>query len=316
MDRMLQIAELSLKVKKNVKQVIVGNDEAIDLLLVSLLCQGNVLFEDVPGVGKTMLAKTFADSLGCSFKRIQATPDLMPTDVIGVNFYNQNDSKFEFSSGPIFSHVVLVDEINRATPRTQSALLEAMQEQQVTVDGVTMPLPRPFILMATQNPIEMEGTFPLPEAQLDRFMVRIKLGYPSQQEESEIFLRFGQESKVPDVNPVTNADEIINGQEIPIEVKFEDNVRRYLVDIISATRVHPDISLGASPRAGLALYRVAKAWAAINGRDFVAPDDVKELAPSVLSHRIIMNSTARLRGSTNEMLIGEILESTSVPIEK
>ncbi len=316
MDRISQIAELSSKVKKNVKQVIVGNDEAIDLLLVSLLCQGNVLFEDVPGVGKTMLAKTFADSLGCSFKRIQATPDLMPTDVIGVNFYNQNDSKFEFNSGPIFSHVVLVDEINRATPRTQSALLEAMQEQQVTVDGVTMPLPRPFILMATQNPIEMEGTFPLPEAQLDRFMARIKLGYPSQQEESEIFLRFGQESKVPDVNPVTNADEIINSQEIPIEVKFEDNVRRYLVDIISATRVHPDISLGASPRAGLALYKVAKAWAAINGRDFVAPDDVKELAPSVLSHRIIMNSTARLRGSTNEMLIGEILESTSVPIEK
>ena len=316
MDRILQIAELSLKVKKNVKQVIVGNDGAIDLLLVSLLCQGNVLFEDVPGVGKTLLAKTFADSLGCSFKRIQATPDLMPTDVIGVNFYNQNSSKFEFISGPVFSHVVLVDEINRATPRTQSALLEAMQEQQVTVDGVTMPLPMPFILMATQNPIEMEGTFPLPEAQLDRFMVRIKLGYPSQQEESEIFLRFGQKSKVPDVNPVTNADEIINGQEIPIEVKFEDNVRRYLVDIISATRVHPDISLGASPRAGLALYKVAKAWAAINGRDFVAPDDIKELAPSVLSHRIIMNSTARLRGSTNEKLIGEILESTSVPIEK
>ena len=311
-----QISELRDRVKENVQKVIVGKDSAIDLTLVALLCRGHILVEDVPGIGKTMLAKAFARSLGCTFRRIQSTPDLMPSDVLGVNFYNQKTSEFEFRPGPIFSQVLLADEINRATPRTQSALLEAMQEQQATVDGVTMPLPDPFIVLATQNPVEMEGTFPLPEAQLDRFMVRVKLGYPSPSEESEIFVRFERDSVLPSLEAVTTNEDLVKMQEIPPTVRMDDEVRKYVVALVGATRVHSGISLGASPRAGLALYKTSQAWAAINGRDFVTPDDVKALAPSVLPHRMILNSTARLRGSTDEQVVEEILSSTPVPIER
>ena len=311
-----RVSEQAAGIRENVQRAIVGKDEAINLALVALLCRGHILVEDVPGIGKTTLAKALAQSLGCTFRRIQATPDLMPSDVLGVNFFNQKTSEFEFRSGPIFSQVLLADEINRATPRTQSALLEAMQEGQATVDGVTRPLPEPFLVMATQNPIEMEGTFPLPEAQLDRFMVRVELGYPSPEEESEIFLRFEDDIAIPPLEPAVSSDELSAMQKVPPTVRVDDHVRKYIVGIVGATRDHDGISLGASPRAGLALYKTSQAWAAIDGRDFVTPDDVKVLAPSVLPHRMILSSTARLRGSSTDQLIAEVLSSLPVPIER
>ncbi len=277
-----RVREMASKIRENVQKVIVGKDGPINLALVALLCRGHILVEDVPGIGKTTMAKALAQSLGCGFSRIQCTPDLMPSDVLGVNFFNQKTSEFEFRRGPVFSQVVLADEINRATPRTQSALLEAMQERQATVDGVTMPLPEPFLVMATQNPVEMEGTFPLPEAQLDRFMVRVVLGYPSQEEESEIYLRFERDSILPSLGAVTSASELGAMQRVPPTVRVDDTIRRYIVGIAGATREHPGISLGASPRAGMSLYKTAQAWAAIGGRDYVTPEDVKFLAPSVL----------------------------------
>ena len=309
-----QVTDLANRMRENVQRVIVGKDEAINLAFVALLCRGHILVEDVPGIGKTTLSKALAQSLGFTFRRIQFTPDLMPSDVLGVNFFNQKDSEFEFRPGPVFSQVVLADEINRATPRTQSALLEAMQERQATVDGVTMSLPAPFLVMATQNPVEMEGTFPLPEAQLDRFMVRVTLGYPSAEEESDIFIRFERDDILPGLQSVTDSDEVLLMQEVPPSVRVDEPVRKYIVGIVGATREHSGISLGASPRAGLALYKTAQAWAAIDGRDYVTPDDVKTLAPSVLPHRMILSSTARLRGSTAEQLVAEILSSVSVPI--
>ena len=311
-----QVSGQAAGIRENVQRVIVGKDNAINLALVALLCRGHILLEDVPGIGKTTLAKALAQSLGCTFRRIQATPDLMPSDVLGVNFFNQKTSEFEFRSGPIFSQVLLADEINRATPRTQSALLEAMQEGQATVDGVTRPLPEPFLVMATQNPIEMEGTFPLPEAQLDRFMVRVEIGYPSPAEESEIFLRFEQDIDLPPLEAVVSSDELGLMQKVPPAVRVDDQVRQYIVAIVGATREHDGISLGASPRAGLALYKTSQAWAAIHGRDFVTPDDVKVLAPSVLPHRMILSSTARLRGNSADQLIDEVLSSLPVPIER
>ena len=311
-----QVSDLASRIRENVQRVIVGKDEAIKVALVALLCRGHILVEDVPGIGKTTLAKALAQSLGCVFKRIQCTPDLMPSDVLGVNFFNQKTSEFEFRPGPVFSQVVLADEINRATPRTQSALLEAMQEQQSTVDGVTMRLPEPFLVMATQNPVEMEGTFPLPEAQLDRFMVRVVLGYPQPDEEAEIYVRFERDPILPSLEAVTDSDELGLVQQIPPTVRVDEPVRKYIVGLVGATRSHSGISLGASPRAGLSLYKAAQAWAAIEGRDYVAPDDIKALAPSVLPHRMILGSTARLRGNTAEQLIGEVLSSVPVPIER
>ena len=296
--------------------MIVGKDEAINLALVALLCRGHILVEDVPGIGKTTLAKALAQSLGCTFKRIQCTPDLMPSDVIGVNFFNQKASEFEFRPGPVFSQIVLADEINRATPRTQSALLEAMQERQATVDGDTMPLPDPFLVLATQNPVEMEGTFPLPEAQLDRFMVRVLLGYPTADEEAEIFLRFGHDATLPDLKEVTGSDELLAMQNMPPYVRVDESVRKYIVSIVAATRNHSGISLGASPRATLALYKTSQAKAALDGREFVTPDDVKAMAESVLAHRMILTSTSRLRGRTSEQVIADVLGSVSVPIER
>ena len=311
-----RVQYLAARIRENVQRVIVGKDGPINLALVALLCRGHVLVEDVPGIGKTTLSKALAQSLGCSFKRIQFTPDLMPGDVLGVNFFNQKASDFEFRAGPIFSQLVLADEINRATPRTQSALLEAMQERQATIDGETMKLPEPFLVMATQNPVEMEGTFPLPEAQLDRFMVRIVLGYPTAEEESEIFLRFERDSVLPGLEAVTDSEELGIAQEVPPTVRIDEELRRYVVAVVSATREHSGVSLGASPRAGLALYKTAQAWSAIEGRDFVTPDDVKAMAPSVLPHRMILSSNARLRGMSAEHLVQEVLTSVPVPIQK
>ena len=309
------VQDLASRVRRGVQQIIVGKDDVIDLAIVAMLCRGHILVEDVPGIGKTTLAKALAQSLGCVFGRVQFTPDLMPIDVLGVNFYNQKSGDFEFRPGPVFSQVLLADEINRATPRTQSALLEAMQERQTTVDGVTMPLPDPFLVMATQNPIELEGTFPLPEAQLDRFMVRIRLGYPSEDEESKILTRFEREALFS-LDPVTDAGELVRVQEMVARVRVEESVRRYTVRIVHATREHRTLMLGASPRAALALYKTAQARAAIDGRDFVTPDDVKALASPVLAHRMILTSNARVRGHTAEQALADVLSSVAVPVEE
>ena len=263
-----EIQDVVVRLRENVQQAIVGKDEAIRLAMIALLCRGHILVEDVPGIGKTTMAKALAASLGTTFRRIQFTPDLMPSDVLGVSFFNQKTGDFEFRPGPVFGQVVLGDEINRATPRTQAALLEAMQERQVTIDGATMPLPNPFIVIATQNPIEMEGTFPLPEAQLDRFMVRIKLGYPSPEEEADIYQRFDRDVEGPSLDAVVELEVLHRMQDVPSTVLVDEAVRGYIVSIIQASRGHAGLSLGASPRAGLALYRTSQALAAIEGRDF------------------------------------------------
>ena len=310
------VQNMADKIRHSVQRVIVGKDDVIDLAIVALLCKGHVLVEDVPGIGKTTMAKALAQSLGCTFNRIQFTPDLMPTDVLGVNFYNQKSGDFEFRAGPIFSQILLADEINRATPRTQSALLEAMGERQATIDGVTRAISEPFMVLATQNPIEMEGTFPLPEAQLDRFMLRIKLGYPSPDEESDILLRFQKDTILPALDPVTTESELRPLQDAVTTVRVDDTIRMYVVEITQATREHDGLSLGASPRAALSLYKTAQAKAALDARDFVTPDDVKEMAETVLAHRMILTSNSRLRGRTTETIVEEVLDSVPVPIER
>ena len=310
------VRDAASSIRENVQKVIVGKDQPINMALVALLCQGHVLLEDVPGTGKTTMAKALAQSLGCDFHRIQCTPDLMPSDVLGVNFYNQRSGDFEFREGPVFSQIILADEINRATPRTQSSLLEAMQERQATIDGETRVLPQPFMVMATQNPIEMEGTFPLPEAQLDRFMIRVVIGYPTIEEEGEIYKRFEQDTVLPSLAAVMNSDELSDLQRVPPTVRVDDTVRKYIVDLITSTRDNQGLSLGASPRAGLALYKTSQAWAALEGRDYVTPDDVKLLAQSVLPHRMILSSTARLRGNTADQIVDDVLNTVAVPIER
>ena len=310
------VQNMADKIRHSVQRVIVGKDDVIDLAIIALLCKGHVLVEDVPGIGKTTMAKALAQSLGCTFNRIQFTPDLMPTDVLGVNFYNQKSGDFEFRAGPIFSQILLADEINRATPRTQSALLEAMGERQATIDGVTRAISEPFMVLATQNPIEMEGTFPLPEAQLDRFMLRIKLGYPSPDEESDILLRFQKDTILPALDPVTTESELRPFQDAVTTVRVDDTIRMYVVAITQATREHDGLSLGASPRAALSLYKTAQAKAALDARDFVTPDDVKGMAETVLAHRMILTSNSRLRGRTTEMIVEEVLDSVPVPIER
>jgi len=310
------VQEMAAKLRESVQRVIVGKGEVIDLTIIALLCKGHVLVEDVPGIGKTTMSKALAQSLDCTFNRIQFTPDLMPTDVLGVNFYNQKSGDFEFRAGPIFSQILLADEINRATPRTQSALLEAMGERQATIDGVTRPISEPFMVLATQNPIEMEGTFPLPEAQLDRFMLRVKLGYPSPDEESDILLRFQKDTILPPIDPVTSEAELRQYQDAVTTVRVDDMIRMYVVAITQATRKHDGLSLGASPRAALSLYKTAQAKAAIDGRDFVTPDDVKDMAETVLAHRMILTSNSRLRGRTTDSIVEEVLDSVPVPIER
>jgi MoxR-like ATPase len=311
-----RVQDVAAKVRDRVQQVIVGKDEAVNQAIIALLCRGHILVDDVPGIGKTTLCKALAQSLGCAFRRIQFTPDLMPSDIVGVNFFNQKTGEFEFQQGPIFSQVVMADEINRATPRTQSALLEAMQERQATVDGVTMALPEPFLVLATQNPIEMEGTFPLPEAQVDRFMVRIKIGYPTPEEESRILQRFEGDSVAPQVEAVIDAAELTDAQRALVSVTVDEQVRGYIVSIAQETRGHAGLALGASPRAALALYKTSQALAAIDGRGFVTPDDVKHLAVPVLAHRLVPNSTSRLRGRTTEQIVNEVLSTVPVPIER
>ena len=312
----MDVAEVAARVRENIQKVIVGKTEVINLTLVAVLCEGHILFEDVPGIGKTTLAKALARSLGCSFRRIQFTPDLLPSDVTGISYFNQKTQEFEFRPGPIMAQVVLADEINRATPRTQSALLEAMQERQVTVDLDTWPLPRPFIVLATQNPIELEGTFPLPEAQIDRFLMRLAIGYPSVEEEDAMLLRFERSDPLETLQPVTDAEQILALQRQVRTVRVEASVRRYIVSIARATRGYAGITLGVSPRGTLALYHTAQAWAALHGREFVIPDDVKFLAPYVLTHRVLIDPQARLRGRQPHELMADIVETVPVPVEQ
>ena len=308
------LQDMGRRLAANVGRVIVGKEEVVELAVVALLCEGHVLIEDVPGIGKTTLAKCLARSLGCSFQRIQFTPDLLPSDIIGINYFNQKLSEFEYRAGPLMAQVVLADEINRATPRTQSALLEAMEEHQIPVDGVTRGLPRPFMVLATQNPVELEGTFPLPEAQLDRFLIRLRLGYPDEREERAILARFAEESPLSSLEPVVDAAEMAEGQRRCRRIPMEESVQDYLVRLVRATRSHPAIELGASPRASLALFHTAQALAALRGRSYTIPDDVKQMASYVLNHRLIPTGQARLRGITVEAVMAEVLDTVPVPV--
>ena len=293
-----------------------GKGQVVDLVLVAILCEGHALVEDVPGIGKTMLAKSVARSLGCSFRRIQCTPDLLPSDITGTYIYNQKTGDFEFRPGPVFAQVVLADEINRATPRTQSGLLEAMEERQVTAEGETKPLPSPFLVLATQNPIELEGTFPLPEAQLDRFLLRVQMGYPTREDDHIILERFAQSNPIEDLAPVLSAEQLLELQRACRHVLVGPDVRQYIINLVHATRAHPQVELGASPRAMLGLFHAAQALAAIQARTYVIPDDVKYLAPFVLEHRIIPQPQSTLRGYTAAGVLREALDSVAVPVEE
>lgn len=307
------VEQISTGVRENVERVIVGKSREVQLVLVALLSRGHVLIEDVPGVGKTVLAKAIARSIGCTFKRIQFTPDLLPSDVTGVSVFNQQRGTFEFRPGPIVAQIVLADEINRATPKTQSALLEAMEEAQITVDGVTHPLPQPFVVMATENPIEYEGTFPLPEAQLDRFLVRLSLGYPGRSSEIDVLTRQQFAHPLDSLEQVVTAD-VLEKAQIEIRgVHVDPLIKEYIVDLVLATREHDDIYLGSSPRGSLGLYTASRAWAALQGRDFVKPDDVKDLAEPTLAHRVIVNPAARMKGIDSRDIIQEILSAVQVP---
>ena len=308
------VADTAATIRDNIQRAIVGKDEVIEFTLVALLSGGHILVEDVPGIGKTTLARSLAYSLDCEFRRIQFTPDLMPSDITGINYYNQQSGQFEFRPGPVITQVVLADEINRATPRTQSALLEAMAERQVTVDQETVQLPAPFMVLATQNPIELEGTFPLPEAQIDRFLLRLSLGYPSADDEEVMVERFESADPLASMSPVASAEEVIRMQQMVRQVYISPVLRNYLVQLVRATREHTDVELGASPRATLGLYRSAQALAAVRGQEYVTPDDIKALARPALAHRIILKSMARLRERTQESVIGDLLEQQPVPI--
>lgn len=309
-----RVAQAAAAIKANIGKVLVGKEDVIELILAAILSSGHVLIEDVPGIGKTTLARSLANSLDCMFRRIQCTPDLMPSDITGIHYYNQKTSEFEFRPGPIIAQVVLADEVNRATPRTQSALLEAMAERQVTIDEATIHLPAPFLLIATQNPIELEGTFPLPEAQLDRFLIRLRLGYPEESEEEEMLVRFEGMDPLADLRPVAQAQEVLEFQNAVQRIYVDPVLRTYLVRIVQATRRHPEVELGASPRASIGLYRCSQALAAIRGREYVTPDEIKVLAPCTLSHRVILKSQARLRERTPESIVSEVLEQVEVPV--
>jgi MoxR-like ATPase len=307
------VEHISARVINNVEQVIVGKGREIHLVLVALLCRGHVLVEDVPGVGKTVLAKAIARSVGCTFKRIQFTPDLLPSDVTGVSVFNQQTADFEYRPGPVVAQIVLADEINRATPKTQSALLEAMEEAQITVDGVTHMLPKPFVVLATENPIEYEGTFPLPEAQLDRFLVRLSLGYPGRSSEISILDRQQYAHPLDSLEQVVAVEELLAAQDEVKQVYVDGLLKEYIVDLVEATRRHDDIYLGASPRGSLALYNASRAWAALQGRDFVSPDDIKDLAEPALAHRVIVSPSARMKGIDSRSVVRELLGVVPVP---
>jgi len=310
---MEKVQAVAQKISDNVEKVIVGKHDAVRLTVIALLCQGHVLIEDVPGTGKTVLAKSVARSLGCRFRRIQFTPDMLPSDVTGVSVFNQKTREFEFRPGPVMAQIVLTDEINRATPKTQSALLEAMEERQITVDGVTYPMEQPFLVLATQNPIEYEGTFPLPEAQLDRFMMRLSLGYPDDADEITMLNRQQYSHPVADVQQVVSSDELVETQQQIKDVYIDDLVKEYIVKLVNATRRHPDVYLGASPRGSIALYKTAQARAAIEARDYITPDDIKALAMVTLAHRLIISPSARIKSVDPRAVIQEILDSIPVP---
>ena len=310
---MLKLQEFAEKIIQNIEKVIVGKRETVELVVVSLLCQGHLLIEDVPGVGKTMLARSLSRSIGCSFSRIQFTPDMLPSDVTGVSIFNQVSREFEFRSGPIMAQIVLADEINRATPKTQAALLEAMEERQITVDGITHKLPRPFMVLATQNPIEYEGTFPLPEAQLDRFLLRVRLGYPKKSDEILVLDRQQFKHPIEELDKVVSVEEVLIAQETVKNVYVAPMVKSYLVELTRRTREYPEVYLGASPRGSLTLYRAGQARAAMNGRDFVLPDDIKALADCALGHRVILGPSARLRDLDATQVVDELLSSVPVP---
>jgi len=307
------IQPFAKRVIGNLEKVIVGKNQVLDMVLVGLLCQGHLLIEDVPGVGKTMLARSLARTLGCSFSRIQFTPDMLPSDVTGVSIFNQVNREFEYRPGPLMTQILLADEINRATPKTQSALLEAMEERQTTVDGITHKLPRPFMVLATQNPIEYEGTFPLPEAQLDRFLLRIRLGYPALTDEILILELQQIRHPIETLETIIEVEELQKMQEIVRTVFVAPMVKRYIVELVRATRENPDVYLGSSPRGSLGLFRAGQAWASINGRDYVLPDDIKTVADQVLAHRIVINPSARLREITSSQIVAETLRSVPVP---
>ena len=313
-DSLNGLVQAAAQIKANIGRVLVGKEDVVELILAAVLSGGHVLIEDVPGIGKTTLARSLSNSLDCAFKRIQCTPDLMPSDITGIHFFNQKTSEFEFRAGPIIAQVVLADEINRATPRTQSALLEAMAERQVTIDETTFPLPAPFLVIATQNPIELEGTFPLPEAQLDRFLMRIRLGYPDEPEEEEMLARFEHADPLSSLQPVSGAQEVVRFQEVVQRTYVDPVLRTYVVRIVQATRNHAELELGASPRASIGLYRASQALSAIRGREYVTPDEIKFLAPLTLAHRVILRGQARLRERTAESIIGEILNQVEVPV--
>ena len=310
---MTEIQAFSEKIINNIEKVIVGKRHPVELAIVSLLCQGHLLIEDVPGVGKTVLARSLAKSLGCVFSRIQFTPDMLPSDVTGVSIYNQITAQFEFRPGPIIAQIVLSDEINRATPKTQAALLEAMEERQITVDGITHILPRPFMVLATQNPIEYEGTFPLPEAQLDRFLIKLRLGYPDLNDEINILERQQYKHPIIELAQVAGAEELLNAQEAIKSIYVSPAVKRYIVELTRQTRQHADVYLGASPRGSLALFRTGQARAAMEGRDFVLPDDIKALVRPALSHRVILGPAARLRDLSGDQVLDEVISRVPVP---
>ena len=310
----MNVAQLTQTIVANMEKVIIGKRAQLALAMAAYLCEGHVLLEDVPGVAKTMFARALAKSVGCTFKRLQCTPDLLPTDVTGVSIYNQKTTEFEFRAGPVFAQTLLVDEINRATPRTQAALLEAMGERRVSVDGQTYVLKPPFLVIATQNPVDQEGTFPLPEAQLDRFLIRLSLGYPSFKEESLMLDRLQHKHPIDDLKPVVAADDLLAAQQTIRELHVDEKIKNYILEIVHGSREHEDILLGGSPRASIALFRTSQALAAINGRDFVIPDDVKRMCQPVLAHRLIMKPESRLRKKTPALLVNEIVSDVRVPI--
>jgi len=307
------IQDFATKIKTNLEKVIVGKSQTIELVVIGLLCQGHLLIDDVPGVGKTVLARSLAKSLGCDFSRIQFTPDMLPSDVTGVSIFNQVSREFEYRPGPIMAQIILADEINRATPKTQSAMLEAMEERQVTVDGVTYPLPKPFLVMGTQNPIEYEGTFPLPEAQLDRFFMRVRMGYPSLMDEVKVLELQQLQHPILNLQPVASVEELLHNQELVKTMYISPPVKRYIVEVVRATRENSDVYLGSSPRGSLGLFRAGQAMAAIQGRDYVLPDDIKFLSEFVLAHRMVVQPASRLRNLTADQIVREIVDNLPVP---
>ncbi|MEC0107152.1 MoxR family ATPase [Paenibacillus taichungensis] len=307
--------QMNKQLMDHVGKIIVGKDHTIELVMTAIIASGHVLLEDVPGTGKTMLAKSVASSLDCTFQRIQFTPDLLPSDLTGIHFFNQKEGDFEFRPGPLFANLVLADEINRATPRTQSSLLECMEERQISIDGSTRQLERPFIVIATQNPVDNQGTFPLPEAQMDRFMMKIRMGYPSSEESVEILRRTVASRSVTDLSAIISREQLLEAQSTYTSVQIDEDLLRYIIRLTEATRQHPELSLGVSPRGAQALLKASQAWAALHGRDFVLPDDIKVLAEPVLAHRLVFRNRVRQQEGLAERIIQELLSQTEVPTE-